>query len=351
MLSLKHSLASVLIFCSLSMCSGQILWDQQPNTNLTTVIDLEIAKPAAMFSTYLLNDVTISVDTVASSVTTYYSNNSGEWPTTISEARLCIFSDDFSPFDPRIDGEIVPVSVTEISSGVLAITANIGVNLSPGVHWIGLTPVLDPSTGAQEFRFDAGSTVGADSVFRNPLNGFGLGADWMNADVLSPGFGDAAITVRGGFFQGINSPDTASIFRGTQISGQPEDTFTSDDQRWVFNPGFTLNSTEAPVWIVFDGPPLDNADFSINAVSVESQSSTPGLTLTVEEFNFSTNAYVVIGEENESFNVDVQRFVNAIGHESSTGEVRCRVGWRQTGFTLQFPWEVRIDAVAWRFCN
>ena len=60
----------------------------------------------------------------------------------------------------------------------------------------------------------------------------------------------------------------------------------------------TINSAEAPVWIEF-GPPLDNPDFSFNSISVESQASTPGLALTVEEFNFSTGAYEVVGEESE----------------------------------------------------
>ena len=223
-------------------------------------------------------------------------------------------------------------------------------NLNAGVTWIGLTPILDPADSAQEFRFDTGNTVGADSVARNPSGIFGLGTDWFTADVLVPGFGDAAITVRGPNLAGFPTafPDSATVVRGFQVSGQLEDVCAEDDQRWIFNPGFTLNSLEAPVWIEFEGQtPITEPSIQSLEVLFESQASTPGLTLTVEEFNFSTNSYEVIGEESESFDVDVQRSFPTSEHESSTGEVRIRAGWRQTGFTINFPWEVRIDSMFW----
>ena len=204
MFSPKCSLASVLIasiiYCCSSICSGQTIWDQQPDTSIANVIDLEVAEPFVAFSTYQLNDVVFGIAGVeVNEVTTYFSNNSGEWTSdTIFEARLCVFPEDFTPFDPSIDGEIVPVTVTNLGNGVLAVTAaKLSIQLGAGVTWIGLTPILDPSTLAQEFRYDSGSTVGGTSVFRNPLNGFGLGAGWMPTDALVPGFGDAALTVRG----------------------------------------------------------------------------------------------------------------------------------------------------------
>ena len=356
MFSPKCSLASVLIasvFCCQPVsCLGQaVLWDQQPDTSITTVIDLEIAEPFAAFSTYQLNDATFTSGVVVSEVTTYFSNTSGVWTSdTIFEARLCIFPFDFTPFDPSIDGEVVPVTVTNLGNGVLAVTASkLSIQLGAGSYWFGLTPVLDPSTLAQEFRFDSGNTVGGMSVFRNPLNGFGLGAGWMPTDALVPGFGDAALTLRGapnllGF--DTTFPESATVVRGFQISGELEEVCFDDGQRWIFNPGFVLNSEEAPVWIEFEGQsPFIITGRQTVEVLFESQASTPGLTLTVEEFNFSTNVYEVIGEESESVGVDVQRFFPS----STTGaeEVRIRAGWRQTGITTNFPWEVRIDTMSW----
>ena len=190
------------------------------------------------------------------------------------------------------------------------------------------------------------------SVARNPGGGFGVGEGWFSADELSQTFSDASITITiDGVVEGTIIPDTGQALRGIRVSGQFEDAISSDDQRWVFNPGFTLNSTEAPVWLVFNGRGPSGVGASVTEVGIEANAGTPGLTLTIEEFNFSTGAYEVIGEENASFAFDVQTIAPASGHESISGEIRCRVGWRQTGFTINFPWEARIDSAFWNFSN
>jgi len=352
MFSPKCSLVSVLfasISCCLPMsCLGQaVIWDQQPDATLTPVIDLEVP-PVPEFSTYLLNDVTVALDTVVTSVTVYFTNNSGTWESSVFEARLNVFPGDFTPFDPSIEGILVPVTVTNIGGGVLEITASKRFNLSAGVNWIGLTPVV-PDDLTQEFRFDTGNTIGEMTVFRNPLDGFGLGSDWLPAGLLAPGFEDAAITLIGpNLTESADTfPDDATVVRGFEASGQFTDVCASDDVRWVFNPGFVLNSNEAPVWVEFDGTAIFSQSNTLS-VEFESQAGTPGLTLTIEEFNFSTNSYEAVSVESESVNVDVQRVITLSGHESSDRDIRIRAGWRPTGITTKFPWEVRIDSVVWR---
>ena len=63
MLSQKF-LASVAVIAMLAApnysSAQSILWDQQPDTTLTTVIDLDIPAPQAGFSTYLVNDATFT---------------------------------------------------------------------------------------------------------------------------------------------------------------------------------------------------------------------------------------------------------------------------------------------------
>ena len=133
------------------------------------------------------------------------------------------------------------------------------------------------------------------------------------------------------------------------IDGSLDDTFESDDQRISFNPGFTLSSEEAPVWLIFDATVTPAAP-SLLELTAESQVSTPGLELTVEAFNFTTNSFDIVGVDDGSFNVDrvlnidlsdsVQDFVEA-------GAVQARLGWRQTGFVLSFPWIVQLDQLFW----
>lgn len=139
-------------------------------------------------------------------------------------------------------------------------------------------------------------------------------------------------------------PDSFSVFRGITVSAMLSDFTSSDDQTGQFNPGFTINNTEAPVWLIFDGNASAATEFF-----VESQAGTPGLTLTIEAFAWATSSYDELGSLDETFNTDSVFAVpvTAADHVDSDGSVRGRVGWRQTGFTINFPWEVRVDNVGW----
>ncbi len=146
-------------------------------------------------------------------------------------------------------------------------------------------------------------------------------------------------------------PDSLTVFRGIQIGGSLEDVFESDDSRIRFNPGFIVNSSEAPIWLIFDATlPSDNPG-SLEVV-LESQAGTPGLTHTLETWNWTSSAYDVIDVSPASFNNDVVVTVDLSSGISDyaqpgTGAVRTRVGWRKTGFTVNYPWEVRLDQLVW----
>ena len=109
--------------------------------------------------------------------------------------------------------------------------------------------------------------------------------------------------------------------RGVQLSGSLGDYLESDDAVASFNPGFVLNDQEAPVWLIFDAVAAGATNFS-----VESTAGTPGLTYTVEAFNWANDA---------------------ADHIDVGGEVRGRVGWRQTGFIINFPWRVNVNQTGW----
>ena len=137
--------------------------------------------------------------------------------------------------------------------------------------------------------------------------------------------------------------DSFTVFRGFTLNAALSDFANSDDVAANFNPGFTLTGDEAPVWLIFDGNLASASSFE-----VESSAGTPGLTYTAEAFNWTTGAYEVIGTQDESFNSDaVFEFPIAATHVDTDGSVRSRVGWRQTGFTLNFPWSVSVDQISW----
>ena len=135
------------------------------------------------------------------------------------------------------------------------------------------------------------------------------------------------------------------FFRGVQVAGTSADLADSDDQYLRVISGAVVNPTEAPVWLIFEG----NASSDCYQFAIESSANTPGLTYTTELFNFSTGQYENAGTSGESFNADVLTlFPLESGNVDSGGEVRARVGWRRTGFTILFPWTVRIDVAGWQ---
>lgn len=302
-----RSITLVLFVCCTLVCSGTgfgqtVIWDQQPETSIPQVIDQEIPDQTT-FSTYVVSDVTLAFGTMLSDVTVYFTNSSGTWVNNVDNARLCVFPDDLNSFDPSVDGQIVSVVVTDLGNNVLAVTArNVGITLDAGTYWIGLSP-LAPTGISQEFHYASGNLSGELSFARNPGGGFGLGTDWFSVDMLSPSFMDAAITISvDGLGIPFIQPSSYSIVRGNLIAGTLSDLTASDNQRMEFQPGFVTNSNEAPIWLTFDGavePKLGAPE-----MEMESQAGTPGLTLTVEEYNWNTSLFETVGQESEAFNVD-----------------------------------------------
>lgn len=139
-------------------------------------------------------------------------------------------------------------------------------------------------------------------------------------------------------------PSNYNLFRGVSISGGLTEVEQSDDSYLEVNPGFILNTLEAPVWLEFDGS-LSGSEY---ALRIEAQANTPGLTYTAEMFNWNSGAYDVVGILSETFNTDsIETYSITVDHVDSSSNVKTRIGWRKTGFAIVFPWSVRVDQVGW----
>ena len=97
---------------------------------------------------------------------------------------------------------------------------------------------------------------------------------------------------------------------------------------------------------------MSTADPSTFEVSVESNANTPGISKSIEAFNYLTGQYEFVSQDNESFNSDSVVTVDLSGDvdkylSGDTGYVSLRCGWKQTGFTILFPWTASIDHVQW----
>ena len=115
---------------------------------------------------------------------------------------------------------------------------------------------------------------------RSGLNDSGQVAFGFRLDDFSKGV--AVWTPPGNEFE----PNELTVVRGVPIAGELTEFLESDDLRARYNPGFTLNSQEAPVWLELEGQlPTDHPqDLQI---ILESQAGTPGLTVTLEAWNLS----------------------------------------------------------------
>ena len=172
--------------------------------------------------------------------------------------------------------------------------------------------------------------------------------------ILANQSGDVSILLNqpcGGHIPSTIVPDTFSVFRGILIGGVLTDVFASDDLYMKFNPGFTVNSAEAPVWLIFNGTLPSDRPVDLEIV-MESNAGTPGLTGTLEAWNWSQGTYDVVNVSDANFNndtvvtVDLSPGISDYA-QAGTGAIRTRVGWRKTGFTFNYPWEVRLDQIVW----
>ena len=175
------------------------LWDQQPDTGVeaTAIID-QVVPDFNEFSTYQVSDVVFATNVTIDSVTTYFTNASGLWPANAT-AILNIFDDDgaLDTEDPTA-GTSVAATFSVGADGLELMASGLGINLSAGTYWFGLTPVLDFATYGQEFHQQATSLVGSETQARNPGGGFGFGTGWLDVGDVTSGVNiDSAITIEG----------------------------------------------------------------------------------------------------------------------------------------------------------
>lgn len=139
-------------------------------------------------------------------------------------------------------------------------------------------------------------------------------------------------------------PTSFTRFRGVPVDEDLSYFLQSDDIRAIYWPGFTL--VEAPITLIFDGKAPKTTHFAI-----EARARTPGLTFFVEVWNPNLGWFEEIGFDNQSVNVDaiVELEIDPILHVDTNGAVRARIGWKKTGFTVAFPWQVEVDWFA--FCG
>jgi hypothetical protein len=199
------------VFCllSASQCFAGVLWDQQPLDTATGYINQEFGDAPAS-STYQTHDITVTGGGWnITSITEYFTT--GIWPGSFN-ARLNIFALNGPtplPTDDPTAGLIYPADNVETTVSTVTLSG-LSIYLAPGSYWIGFTPIVDLSSGGQQFELVA-STVGSDSGVRNPGDGFGRGTDWMTTSAFNAPSTDGSITINGDEIASTPEPGTAGL--------------------------------------------------------------------------------------------------------------------------------------------
>ena len=217
--SMLNATAAFLFFVAATVFSSQsvaqtTLWDQAPDPDGDQIINQNIPGAFSDFSTFLVSDVTFSQNVIIDSVTSYYSNSTGTWTSTVTSGILNIFDGDALTTldDPLVGGDFGPgatsVSVTVVEPGVLAVTASgLNISLQAGDYFFGLA-ASEPDPDNQEFQLEALTSFGQESFLRNPAGGFGPPiSEWVQASVFGfPGY-EGAITITA-----VPEPSSCMVF-------------------------------------------------------------------------------------------------------------------------------------------
>lgn len=144
-------------------------------------------------------------------------------------------------------------------------------------------------------------------------------------------------------------PSTMAFFRGVQTGGQLSSVFQDDGDYLVGKAGFVANVNEAPLQIVLEGTTsvLSPSDLTFKVVS---KATAIAIQQQVFLFDFTLGQYELVDTRNMALadtivNVPTSgvrsRFV-----DQSTGKVRAKLSYRQTGF-VPAVWSESIDQVVW----
>ncbi len=181
--------------------------------------------------------------------------------------------------------------------------------------------LIDPVDAIESLalRQDSGDGGTVGSIVTIPVVSVGTDFDAVLAEV-TPATGACV------------PPATYNVYRGIERNGQLSDFAEVDGNLATYNPGFTINNQEAPVWLEFQANNPDATE-----ITVTSTAGTPGIGIRAECFNWTTGLYVEIGaQEDESFNSLTKHSFGPVLADciDPKGEVKWRIGWAKRDLRL-----------------
>ncbi|MCH8977949.1 MAG: hypothetical protein IH945_01740 [Armatimonadetes bacterium] len=146
------------------------------------------------------------------------------------------------------------------------------------------------------------------------------------------------------------APGSFQWIRGFLQSGNLASLASDDGDYQVARAGLTLFAGEPPAQIIVNavGPSGTVQDFEISVVA---KVNTSGLSQRIELWNWANSTYDAVGTQvsttSDSIHTGVAGGTLSDYVEPGTNNMRAKVLWFRTGFTLLWPWSVSVDQVEW----
>ena len=160
------------------------------------------------------------------------------------------------------------------------------------------------------------------------------------------------IQVGGGSTTTVN-PFTFNWVRGVYQSGNVGSLWFDDSNYNIAKAGLVLFPSEPPAQIVVESFSPTSLPTGLR-IDADARVNTPGLSMRVEMWNFTTSAYVQVASGPVGttdtrligFAATPAQFV-----QSGTGTIRAKVSFYRTGLTLVWPWTASVDQIVWTITN
>lgn len=235
--------------------------------------------------------------------------------------------------------------------GTLAPYYTYGVSINDSGQIVGeIETYVGGPVGA--FIYSNGTMSNLESVSDSLANGWtGLSVNQINNSGIIVGSGthngNATSFVARPYY--ADQPTSYTLFRGVGISGGLQSLAFIDGDYLVARNGFTLSPSEAPLQVIVNGT-SSVANPSNLELTVTAHASTPGLTQSVDLWDYQASAWVSASSQAAttldstvvSVPSNASRFVQA-----GTLAMKARVSWKQTGFTLSSSWRAAVDQIGW----
>ena len=146
-------------------------------------------------------------------------------------------------------------------------------------------------------------------------------------------------------------PSSFSYSPGNPVSGGLSDLWDSDNSYLVARPGVVFSSGQQPLRLTLSSTATTSTPTRV-AMVVEAKASAANFQQTIEFWNFQTNQWVIadtraIGTTENS--IEVQAPGTASNYvQSTTREMRTRLGYKATGAVFQYPWRINWDQTVWK---